>query len=200
MLFEEHIGLVDRIVNKMNYGFISKEDLQQAGLMGLFAAVKKYNPSLGVKFNTFATYYIVGEIKKEMRNNHLIKLNKKIYRIIRAIKTNTSSSIDEVALQLGYSKEDIMLAYSYLYETTSLNQSQNDNEKELLDYIPESSRETRFNEALNSLENQEKEIIFLRYYKNYSQTEIAKIKADSQSKISRIESRALSKMRKYLLE
>ncbi|NLD26055.1 MAG: hypothetical protein GX661_01695, partial [Acholeplasmataceae bacterium] len=82
-LFSAHIDLVAKIVNKLNYHFPNKDDLMQVGLMGLYAASKNYNPDLQVKFNTYATYYILGEIKKELRKNSLVRLNKEIYRIIR---------------------------------------------------------------------------------------------------------------------
>src|SRR5690606_6137218 len=95
-LFNDNIDLVKKIVNKMNYGYVSKDDLMQAGLMGLFQATKNFKESENVKFNTYATYYIIGEIKKELRNNKLIRLNKQMYKIIRIIKENEELSIDEI--------------------------------------------------------------------------------------------------------
>ncbi|MDD4076776.1 MAG: sigma-70 family RNA polymerase sigma factor [Bacilli bacterium] len=202
MLFEKNLELVEKIVNRMNYGFISKEDLKQAGLMGLFNAAQKYNPNLGVKFNTYATYYIIGEIKKELRDNQLIKLNRELYRIIREIKKNEHFSSEEIAKRLNVTRENVILAYNYLYDIVSLNQSRSkneDKERELLEEIPAQLRRTQIDEAVDCLQGIDQEIIILRYFKNYTQTEIAKMKNESQSKISRIESRALEKIRSYLL-
>ena len=202
MLFEDNVKLVEKIVNRMNYGFISKDDLMQAGLMGLFNAAQKYNPDLGVKFNTFATYYIIGEIKKELRENQLIKLNRELYRIIREIKKNENFSPEDIAERLNVTRENVLLAYNYLYDIVSLNQSRSkddDKDREMLEEIPAQVRRTQIDEAVDCLKGIDREIIILRYFKNYTQTEIAKMKNESQSKISRIESRALGKIRSYLL-
>jgi len=63
-LFYKYVDLVFKIVKRMNFTSCDREDLIQAGLMGLHQATKKYDPSRNVKFSTYATYYIVGEIKK----------------------------------------------------------------------------------------------------------------------------------------
>ena len=110
-LFNSNIDLVNKIVNKMNYGYISRDDLMQAGLMGLFFASKNYIENEKTKFTTFATYYIIGEIKKELRTNKLIKLNKKIYRIIRVIKENEELSVDDISSKFGFDKESIFRCF-----------------------------------------------------------------------------------------
>src|SRR5690554_1639011 len=193
-LFEDNVDLVEKIVRRMDYGYISKEDLMQSGLMGLFNATKKYNPDLGVKFNTFATYYIIGEIKKELRENQLIKLNRELYRIIRELKKGNRLTPEELAQKLKVSRENVIIAYNFLYHIASLNQNRSPadgKEKELLEEIPAVSRRNHVFDAVDSLEATEKEIILWRYFKNYTQTEIAKIRKESQSNISRIEARAL---------
>lgn len=198
-LFEENVGLVEIIVNKMNYGFIGKEDLRQVGLMGLYRAAEKYDPGLGVKFNTFASYYIIGEIKKELRENRLIKLNRKLFRIIGEIKKNPGAAPEEIAGKLRVNREDVITAYNYLEGIASLNKPGVVEERELLDGVAAPDRRTQISEAVASLPAEDREIIFLRYFKNHTQAEVAKMKNASQSNISRAESRALEKMRKYLL-
>lgn len=199
-LFLDNIDLVKKIVNKMNYGFVSKDDLMQAGLMGLHQASIKYNPSLNVKFNTYASYYIIGEIKKELRENKLIKVNKEIYRIIKLIKQNEDLSIDELVKKLAISRENILLAYTYIPKITSLNQENPDNQLEMLEVIGDRvDKKTELYDALDSLEPTEQEIIKLRYFNNYSQGEISKLFNRNQSNISRMEKKALQKMRKILL-
>jgi len=199
-LFNENVDLVKKIVNRMNYGYVSKDDLMQVGLMGLFYATKNYKPSLNVKFNTYATFYIIGEIKKELRENKLIKLNKEICRIIKTIKEYENNSIDEVASILNVDKENVILAYTYMNNTTSLNNEAQGSDIEILEAIPDDKqRRSNIYDALQSLDEDDKEIITLRYFKNYTQSEISKILKKNQSKISRMESRALVKMRKLLL-
>lgn len=199
-LFNDNIDLVKKIVNKMNYGYVSKDDLMQAGLMGLFQASKNYKESENVKFNTYATYYIIGEIKKELRVNKLIKLNKKIIKIIKTIKANQELSVDEIASKYNLDKESILDAYFYMNNVTSLDKPDDDGELKLLTLIPDKNEKKSYIfDALDSLAEEDKQIIKLRYFQNYSQTELVKVLGKNQSKISRIEKNALQKMRKILL-
>lgn len=202
-LFSDNVDLVKRIVNKMNYGFVSKDDLMQAGLMGLFYATKNYQTSFNVKFNTYATFYIIGEIKKELRENKLIKLNRELYRIMKVIKDYENFSLDEIATMLNTDKENVILAYTYMNKITSLNKTsitKNGDNVEVLDIIPDDNkRKTNLYDALESLETEDRELITLRYFKNYTQADVAKLLKKNQSKISRMESKALFKMRKILI-
>ena len=85
-LFYDNVNLVFRIVNRLNYNFHDKDDLIQAGLMGLNQASIHFDPTKNASFPTYATYYIIGEIKKEIRNNRPIKLSKDIYRTLKKLK------------------------------------------------------------------------------------------------------------------
>lgn len=199
-LFNDNIDLVKKIVNKMNYGYVSKDDLMQAGLMGLFQATKNFKESENVKFNTYATYYIIGEIKKELRNNKLIRLNKQMYKIIRIIKENEELSIDEIVSRFKLEKDKVLDAYFYMNDVKSLDKEDSESELKLLSIIPDNnSKKSIIYDALESLDNEEKQVIKLRYFQNYSQTELTGILSKNQSKISRIEKSALKNMRKILL-
>ena len=89
-LFNDNTYLVDGLIKKMYSLSGIKEDLRQVGLMGLYQAALKFDRSKGVKFTTFATYYILGEIKKELRENKLIKLNTDVYKISKLIKEGSN--------------------------------------------------------------------------------------------------------------
>lgn len=202
-LFSENLDLVRRIVNKLHYGDVEKEDLMQAGLMGLYAAAQKYDPKYEVKFNTYATYYILGEIKKELRKQNPIRLTKGIYKIIKYLRNNQDKSFDEIARDLNTSRDNVLLAYIYQHKVISLNREggkEGEKENELLHFIPENEgRVSRFQDALDSLDAGEREFIELRYFQNISQAELAERWGLSQSKISRIEKKILTKMRKLLI-
>ncbi|MCK9470774.1 MAG: sigma-70 family RNA polymerase sigma factor [Bacilli bacterium] len=199
-LFNDNIDLVKRIVNKMNYGYVAKDDLIQAGLMGLFQAVKNFKESENVKFNTYATYYIIGEIKKELRENRLIKLSKNIYKIIKIIKQNQELSIEDIALKFRLDKNSVIEAYLYMNNITSLDKTDSNNDLRLISIIPyKESKRTHLMDAIESLDAEAKEIIRLRYFKNYTQTELVDVLGKNQSKISRIEKNALQNLRKFLL-
>jgi RNA polymerase sporulation-specific sigma factor len=192
-LFYDNVNLVFNIVKRMNYSFYDQEDLIQAGLMGLNQASKRYDPSKNVTFSTYATYYIVGEIKKEIRDNRPIKLSKEIFRILRKLKTSDDNqSLDELSLSLEVSKESILLAMSYKDRVISLNTGED--ELELLGLVEDKNQKPSY-DIIRDLDNLSQEIIMLKYYKGYTQSEIAKILKLTQSKVSRLENIALKKIK-----
>ncbi|HHU55891.1 MAG TPA: sigma-70 family RNA polymerase sigma factor [Acholeplasmataceae bacterium] len=192
-LFYKYVDLVFKIVKRMNFTSCDREDLIQAGLMGLHQATKKYDPSRNVKFSTYATYYIVGEIKKEIRNSKMIKLSKEMYQIIKKIKSvDQNISISSLSNHLNVSKEKILLALNYQDQIISLNKKHEDTE--LLGLIPDDRNRFDFM-ILSDLDKKSQEVIMLKYYKGYTQEEIAKKLNLSQSKISRLENLALKKLR-----
>ena len=231
-LFEDNIALVKKIVYKMTkvYGYSQFDDLMQAGLMGLFHATKNFKENLGVKFNTYATYYIIGEIKKELRSTNLIKLNREIYRIIKYLKNfefsekslesiseeksltnslDSSIDIDGIAQELNTTRENVLLAYSYKSRPLSLDTPLNnsgmvfgDDELNPLEIVQVNDsnvgREEKIIDAVEALVPEEKEVIKLRYFKNYTQTEASVMLKKHQSKISRIEKRALKNLRRLI--
>lgn len=102
-LFYDNLYLVDILVKKFKYSYLENDDLRQAGLMGLFQAALHYKKEKNVQFNTFATYYIIGEIKKEIKNNRLIKLSEKVNKVKSMIYNgNSLSTIKELT---GFSSE-----------------------------------------------------------------------------------------------
>jgi RNA polymerase sporulation-specific sigma factor len=201
-LFSENLDLVAKIVNKFNYGQADKDDLMQAGLMGLHAAAKNYNSDYSVKFNTYATFYILGEIKKELRKQSPIRLNKQIYRIIRYLRENEDKSIEAISEELNTSRDNVLLAYIYQHKVLSLNREidkSGESETELLDFISiGDERRNLLYDALDALNNGDRNLIELRYFQNYSQSEVAEKLQKSQSKISRMEAKALKRLRKIL--
>lgn len=197
-LFDEHIYLVNKIVNKMNYGYVDKDDLYQAGLIGLFKATKKFNKEINDNFISFSTIYIISEIKNELRTNKLIVLNKKIIKIKKYLNNNIDSklTISELSNNLNESKEMIHLGLIYQNDICSLNEI--NNEEEMINSIEDKNNKDIYIDEIMKLDSISKIIILLKYYKNYNQTEIAKIMNCSQSKISRIEKNALDIIKKRL--
>lgn len=197
-LFDEHIYLVNKIVNKMNYGYVDKDDLYQAGLIGLFKATKKFNKEINDNFISFSTIYIISEIKNELRTNKLIVLNKKIIKIKKYLNNNIDSklTISELSNNLNESKEMIHLGLIYQNDICSLNEI--NNEEEMINSIEDKNNKDIYIDEIMKLDSISKVIILLKYYKNYNQTEIAKIMNCSQSKISRIEKNALDIIKKRL--
>lgn len=188
-LFNKHIYLVEKIVNKMNYGYTDIDDLRQAGLIGLYKATQKYNSDKG-NFVSFASIYIISEIKNELRNNKLIILNKNIIKVKKFLTNNNSSlTIPQISKLLNVSIDTVYLGLTYKNEIISLNEINDD--QELINEVQDINNKDKFYYDINSLDNICKKIIVLKYYKNYSQEEIAKLLNISQSKVSRLEKRAL---------
>ena len=200
-LFLENIDFVKKIVNKLNYGYIEKDDLYQAGLIGLYKATKKYDKTLNDNFLSYASIYILSEIKNELRCNKLIKLNKKIIKIKKYLRNHdiNNKSIDEIANELSVEKELVFSGLEYINDLTSLNEVKEN--EELINYVSDSNidyERSYYKYYIDKLDYLSKEIIIMKYYKNYSQSEIAKILKCSQSTISRIEKRALEIIKKKI--
>lgn len=188
-LFMSHIFIVDGIIKKLYYNNYLKDDLRQVGLIGLFKASNKYNYSFGVKFSTYATYFILGEIKRELRNNKNIRLGQKTIKIISLL--NQNKTIHEIQ-NLGYSNDDICLALDYKdtkyvdYELVNIEEENNLNNK---------------NFSLSEISNVLKDDLFMvikyKYFYNLSQKEIGLKLNYSQSKVSRLEEVALNILKKH---
>lgn len=203
-LFYDNIEIVNKIVNRMHYNFVEKDDLVQAGLIGLNMASKKYNSNNGASFASFATFYIIGEIKKEMRNNSFIHLSKEMFKIIKVLNKNDDKSIDEIAKELNTSKENVILALNYKEKVISLNKENDDNE--LLDFVSSNEndnndkKQVTLHDIKKCLDGELYNIIYSRYFLKMTQYELACSLNKSQSKISRLEKKALKKLKKNYLE
>jgi len=174
--FEKNIGLVHMVVNRMNFDSVEKDDLFQAGCIGLWSALKNYKSGKGY-FSTYAVPYILGEIKREIRNSKLIKVSRNILNLKR--KLDLSLTVDENAKLLNVNRETILLALQY-YE--SVNE---------VDNLGTLKREISF----ENLEYIEKKIITMFFLKNQTQIEISKYINIPQSNVSRIIKQALQKLR-----
>lgn len=198
-LFYDNIGIVKKIVMRMNYGYVDEDDLIQAGLIGLNLATQKFRKENGASFSTFATYYIIGEIKKEIRNNRAIHLSREMYKIIKELKQNMNESLEEISLRLNTSKENILLAMNYKEHIVSLNK-ENDEEGELLDLIKSNDdSKIKLSDIKECLDEKMYFIIYHKYFLKESQQEIANLMNLNQSKVSRIEKKAIEKIKKIIL-
>lgn len=186
-LFLNNIYIVDGIINKLYYSNYLHDDLRQVALMGLFRATNSFDEKYQVKFSTYATYFILGEIKKELRNNKLIKTGKKVTKVITLLKENyTLKEIKEITKY----EDDII--YTGLMHKESIKSS----DEEYLDI--EVTNNDKFIRDLGIvLKGDLYEVIKYKYYQNYTQKEIGKIMGISQSKVSRLEKTALEVLKKY---
>jgi len=218
-IVKENLKLVWSVVQRIHANY-EKEDLFQIGCIGLIKAIYNFNETHNAKFSTYAYILILSEIKIFLRDDSPIKVSrsdKELYIKIRKERErfsnlyNKEPKISELANNLGVSENEIISAIEvkrktnmeYLYDTTYKSDG---TEVMLIDKIEgdESKNEYIENkiligEGIRKLDKEEKQVVMLRYYKDKKQDEIAQILHKTQVQISRIEKRAISKMRKELL-
>ena len=190
-LIEDNSRLVWSIVRRFNGRGYDIEDLYQIGSIGLIKAIQRFDTSFEVRLSTYAVPYILGEIKRFIRDDGPIKIS----RSIKELKT---------------SKEDIAMALDSARPVNSIEDSQyRDNKTDktisLIDQL--SSGKDEENEITNriaikklisELKDNEKEVILLRYYKGKTQMQVAKILGITQVQVSRIERKVLDNMKRKL--
>ncbi len=192
------------------------EDLYQIGCLAFIKAVKRFDTNFETQISTYAVPYILGEIKKFIRDDNPVKISRSIKELSQKInmvqnesfsKTGRELSIDELAKRLNVEKEDIIIAEDSVRCVESLDKETNDNDKRcLIDTIISNKDEEQcivnkltIKDLLEKLEKREKEIILLRYYKGKTQSQVGKILGITQVQVSRIEKKVLDRMR-YNLE
>ncbi|MPW26332.1 RNA polymerase sporulation sigma factor SigF [Alkalibaculum sp. M08DMB] len=217
VLITSNIGLVNSIVNKFSNRGHDREDLFQIGSIGLIKAVDNFNTSFDVKFSTYAVPMIMGEIKRFLRDDGLIKVNrnlKSIYKKVYYIKenffnlNNREPTIEEIAKEIGVEKEEIVMALEacyapdYLYEVIHHDDG---NPVMLIDKIgSDEKHEENFldkitlKEIISRLPPRERQIVVMRYFQDKTQNEIAENLNISQVQVSRIEKKILIKLKEYL--
>ena len=170
------MGLIWSIVKKfLNRGY-DKEDLYQIGSIGFIKAVKRFNLNLGYKLSTFAVPYIMGEIKKFLRDDGIIKISRNIKELGFKVRVD---SINEEIFENG--KEE------------KINQLSNriDEQSKIIEKLS-------LEDIISKLNTRDKKIIKLRYFNCKTQTEVAKILGISQVQVSRIERKILDNIKEEM--
>ena len=177
-LVKKHQGLVYHIVNRFNVSSFDRDDLIQAGMMGLLEAIKRYDINYNTKFSTYAIPYILGNIKKEYNiQNSVISSSYYINLIKKVQKEEDTNSIEELARKYKTTKENIIIALNFSNKITYL-------KDEEIDQIMDNNQ-SRFELDLSNLDKEEKIIYNLRVNKKLTQKEIADRLNINQSTISR---------------
>ena len=218
-LIRENNGLIWSIVKRfMNRGY-EVDDLYQIGCIGFIKSIKRFDTNFEVKLSTYSVPYILGEIKRFIRDDGPIKISRSIKELnIKIIelqkeylnKYGKEITLEQLAKELKTSKEDIAMALDSARPVNSIEDSQyRDNKTDktisLIDQL--SSGKDEENEITNritikklisELKDNEKEVILLRYYKGKTQMQVAKILGITQVQVSRIERKVLDNMKRKL--
>ncbi|MGE5626534.1 MAG: RNA polymerase sporulation sigma factor SigF [Solirubrobacterales bacterium] len=216
-LIELNIPLVSAISKKfLNRGY-EYDDIFQIGCLGLVKAINNFDMKYNVRFSTYAVPMIMGEIKRFLRDDGIIKVSRSVKTTARKIhydkealskKLNREPTIEELSDYTGVSSEEILFAMdsmsSMLYLQDTIHQD--DGAPVLLiDKLGETGEEDHdmvdkiaLKDALASLDAKSRQIIMLRYFKDKTQSQVAQMLGISQVQVSRIEKKVLKNMRAKL--
>ena len=213
-LVEENNGLIWSIVKRFQGRGYELEDLYQIGSIGFIKSIKRFDVSFDVKLSTYAVPYILGEIKRFIRDDGSIKVSRSIKELAMKIKDVEAKHLREkgeeitilqIAKELNVSKEEVAIALDSLRPTVSIYEDSYSNDEGGISFLDnlstdvdeaeQLSNKLAIKQMIENLEEREKEIILLRYYKNKTQMEVAKILGISQVQVSRIEKKILNSMK-----
>ncbi|MCH5275511.1 MAG: RNA polymerase sporulation sigma factor SigG [Lachnospiraceae bacterium] len=214
---EGNLRLVLSVIKRFASSNENVDDLFQIGCIGLIKAIDNFDTSLNVKFSTYAVPMIIGEIRRFLRDNNSIRVSRSLkdtaYKAIYAKEALTKKNlkeptIEEVASEIGISKEDITYALDAIQNPMSLYEpifTDGGDTLYVMDQISDKkNREETWvehlslSEAMKRLNEREYEIISLRFFAGKTQMEVAEMIGISQAQVSRLEKNALRIMRSYL--
>lgn len=207
-----NIRLVWSVVQRfINRGY-EPEDLFQIGCIGLLKSVDKFDLSYDVKFSTYAVPMIIGEIQRFLRDDGTLKVSRSLKETankVRKMKDELSKTlgrlptISEVAERLGITPEDVVFAQEANRPPASIHETVFENDGDpitLMDQIADESQERWFDklalvEAIEGLSERERLIVYLRYYRDKTQSEVASRLGISQVQVSRLEKKILQSIK-----
>lgn len=212
-----NIRLVWSVVQRfLNRGY-EAEDLFQIGCIGLLKSVDKFDLSYDVKFSTYAVPMIIGEIQRFLRDDGTLKVSRSLKELankIRKTKDELSKrngrlpTITEVANELQISPEDVVFAQEANKPLSSIHETVFENDGDpitLMDQIADDGQDKWFeklalNEAIGSLSERERLIVYLRYFRDQTQSEVASRLGISQVQVSRLEKKILQSIKDQIAQ
>ena len=217
ILIKENAGLVHGAVRRFVGRGLEYDDLFQIGSMGMLKAILNFDFTMNVKFSTYAVHMIIGEIRRVLRDNSMIKVSRGIretaiglIRIKQELeaKLNREITVQELAEKAEMPACDVVFALDALTPAVSLNEHCGGDESsggEIGDMITGDSGEgmieaIALHEVLSRLSERDRTIIEMRYFQGKTQSEIAVLLGTSQVQISRFEKKALAALKVMMLQ
>lgn len=214
-LVMDNVGLVWSIVRRFTGRGCETEDLFQIGSIGLIKAIDKFDTAYEVRFSTYAVPMIAGEIKRFLRDDGMIKVSRSLkelsYKLFQAREEMTAAlgrepTIEELSLELHVEKEEIVQAMEAGGEVESIYKpihQKEGSEIRLMDKLVEKEhQEDRIldsmllQQLLETLDKEERRLIYLRYFKNQTQSAVGKKLGISQVQVSRMEKKIMAALRR----
>jgi len=216
MLIKNNLGLVHAIVRRYTGRGLEPEDLFQIGVIGLMKAIDKFDLQYDVKFSTYAVPLIEGEIKRFLRDDGPVKISRTIkengWKVKKAVgylqsRLGREPTLQEIAEETTLSTEEILMAeesgrtvesiYAVICQSDGsdmyLLDKMSDKQVPVMDEVVD---HLFLKQLLSELSGDERKLIYLRFFQNKKQTEIAELMGITQVQVSRLEKRILLNMRK----
>lgn len=217
-LVEGNLRLVRSLVARFGTTSADPEDLFQLGCIGLLKAIDRFDLSYDVRFSTYAVPLILGEIRRHLRDDGPVRVSRSLKQLAQqarkareklAADLGRDPTVAEVAGELGVSREEVIEAMDGARPPASIHQTVHEGDGDpiyLLDQLSaeDSHREglwldrVALREGLDQLEPRERMVILLRFFRDKTQTEIASLLGCSQVQVSRLERRALERIRQHV--
>ena len=210
-------GLIWSIVKRFKDRGYEIDDIYQIAVMGFMKAIQKFDIGFDVRLSTYAVPYILGEIRRYIQTEGPIKISRTIKELLYKIsevekeylKRGKEITIDEIAKEIGVSREDVVVALESKTPVNSIYERESNDEDGvyLIDKISSGVDEQKMitnkitlAELIKNLNEKEKQIILLRYFRGKTQSEVANIIGVNQVQVSRIERKVLDSMKRKLTD
>lgn len=211
-----NLRLVLSVIRRFSNRGENPDDLFQVGCIGLIKAIDNFNCDKDVRFSTYGVPMIIGEIRRHLRDYNAVRVSRSLrdmaYRAMQVkekltIENNREPTVEEIAKVLELPKESVVIALEAIVEPVSLYEpvfSDGTDTIYVMDQLGDLNddrhwlNEIALKEAISSLEEREKTILSLRFFKGKTQTEVAEEIGISQAQVSRLEKAALAKIKKEL--
>lgn len=210
-LLEHNSPLIKSILRRYRNKGVEYDDLYQLGCIGLLKAIKNFSPNFDVKFSTYAVPMIMGEIKRYLRDDGYIKVSRstktlacKISYFVDSIKNSEgrSPTVEEIAQKFGIDPQEVVFTMDSSKIPISIYDKGDDEQGQALfekltdgDATDDTIDKMIIKDSIEKLDEREKKIIIMRYYKDKTQSEVAKELCVSQVQISRLETKIIEKLR-----
>lgn len=212
-MIEENAGLIWSIARRYFGRGVEPDDLYQLGCLGFLKAIDGFDEQYGTRFSTYAVPKISGEIRRFLRDDGMVKVSRGIKEramTIRAARKVLEQSlgrdptVSELAAHTGFSPEDIAVAETATVPAESLQQPAGEDGFSLEQVLGDWTQEERLVEyvalrqAIERLPEKERQVVFLRFYHGMTQESASRVLHVSQVQVSRLERRAVGRLRELL--
>lgn len=214
-LITENSNLIWSIVTRFKDRGYEIEDLYQIGCIGFIKSIKRFDSNFEVRLSTYAVPYILGEVKRFLRDDGPVKISRSIKELSYRIKIvqkefinrkGRDAKVEELSKLLKVSKEDILIAIDSLNSVESIDRNLNDSDdltlmdklKSNVDEEKEIINRITIKSLMDKLDEKSKKIIMLRYFRGKTQSQVARLMGVSQVQVSRMEKKILNSMKNSL--